>query len=225
MIHPLASRRQFLSGTAIAGAASLLPGTAGWAAIHPPRVVSVVTRSIEVKRKAATVYGLVADDGKRGLTFTAGDSFYVRLDNKLSESTMVHWHGLTPPARQDGVPGLSYDPIAAGKSETYDFRLTEPGTHWMHSHFSLTQIQRLMASPLIIRSPEDNRADEQEVGTSVPKRLDSETASAELQTYSIVALGDTSANGIRLVRSIPASTVLLDASTAEATGPEIEPCD
>ena len=33
----------------------------------------------------------------------------------------------------------------------------------MHSHFSLTQIQRLMASPLIIRSPEDNRADEQEV--------------------------------------------------------------
>src|SRR5258708_19437830 len=33
----------------------------------------------------------------------------------------------------------------------------------MHSHFNLTQFQRLMASPLIVRSAEERRLDEQEV--------------------------------------------------------------
>src|SRR5439155_4020628 len=62
-----------------------------------------------------------------------------------------------------GVPGLSQDPIAAGASYDYDFLLKTPGTYWMHSHFSLAQSQKLLSAPLIIRTPEELKRDEQEV--------------------------------------------------------------
>jgi len=92
-----------------------------------------------------------------------GDAFKVRLNNRLSEPTLVHWHGLKPPSAQDGVPELSQAAIPAGASYDYDFPLQIPGTYWMHSHFSLTQTQRLLSAPLIIRTPEDLTRDEQEV--------------------------------------------------------------
>jgi FtsP/CotA-like multicopper oxidase with cupredoxin domain len=76
---------------------------------------------------------------------------------------LVHWHGLKPPSAQDGVPELSQNPIAAGASYDYDFPLNIPGTYWMHSHFSLAQTQRLLSAPLIIRTPEELKRDEQEV--------------------------------------------------------------
>lgn len=164
MTKPLASRRQFISGATMAVAAAAVPSHGPWAAGDPgPRILDVVTRTIEVKGKAASVYGLVGANGKHGLEFIAGESFYVRLNNKILEPTLIHWHGLTPPSHQDGVPILSHDPVGPGASQLYDFRLTEPGTHWMHSHFNLTQMQRLMTSPLIVRSPDERRLDEQEV--------------------------------------------------------------
>jgi FtsP/CotA-like multicopper oxidase with cupredoxin domain len=38
---------------------------------------------------------------------------------------------MTPPWRQDGVPGISGPPIAGGQSADYDFPLTSGGTYWM----------------------------------------------------------------------------------------------
>ena len=158
------SRRHFLSGVAGVAAMRLLLPSAAWAAIGPARVaLDVTTQTIEVNGKAAKVYSLADAAGARGLIFTAGDSFYVRLNNRLDEPTVIHWHGLTPPSHQDGVPELSQDPIPAGTSYDYDFRLTQSGTYWMHSHFNLAQTQKLMSAPLIIRAPEELRADEQEV--------------------------------------------------------------
>jgi hypothetical protein len=69
------------------------------------------------------------------------------------------------------------------------------------------------------------RVDEQEIGVTVPKRIDTETAAAELQTYSIVALGSTADQSFHVVRPIPASTVLLDSAPIELTGPQIEQCE
>jgi FtsP/CotA-like multicopper oxidase with cupredoxin domain len=125
--------------------------------------LDAITRTIEVKGKAVKAYALRNASGAPGLSFTVGDSFKVRLNNRLAEPTLVHWHGLTPPSAQDGVPGLSQDPIAAGASYDYDFPLKTPGTYWMHSHFSLEQAQRLLSAPLIIRTPEELKRDEQEV--------------------------------------------------------------
>jgi FtsP/CotA-like multicopper oxidase with cupredoxin domain len=52
----------------------------------------------------------------------------------ISEPSLIHWHGLTPPWRQDGVPGVSGPPIPAGENADYDFPLRFGGTFWMHSH-------------------------------------------------------------------------------------------
>jgi FtsP/CotA-like multicopper oxidase with cupredoxin domain len=163
------NRRQLLRGV---GGAVLL-GTlgravggpaVGWAAQDPaPLALDAVSRTIEIGGKPAKVYGLLNASGSQGLGFKVGDTFRVRLNNRLAEPTLVHWHGLKPPSAQDGVPGLSQDPIAAGASFEYDFPLAIPGTYWMHSHFSLGQVQRLLSAPLIIRTPEDLARDEQEV--------------------------------------------------------------
>ena len=85
----------------------------------------------------------------------------MRVENRIDEVSLIHWHGLTPPWQQDGVPGISGPPIPAGGSADYDFPLRFGGTFWMHSHQGL-QEQLLMAAPLIIRDQRD-RADQQEV--------------------------------------------------------------
>ena len=49
-----------------------------------------------------------------------GDTVRIRLENRLSQETTVHWHGLPVPPDQDGSP---MDPIAPGASRTYEFTL------------------------------------------------------------------------------------------------------
>jgi FtsP/CotA-like multicopper oxidase with cupredoxin domain len=158
------SRRRLLRGTVGLIAGGMAYRVAGRSVIAAETTaLDVTTRTIEVNGKAVKAYALVDGSGVPGLGFTQGDAFKVRLNNRLSEPTLVHWHGLTPPSAQDGVPALSQDPIAAGASYDYDFPLKTPGTYWMHSHFSLAQTQKLLSAPLIIRTPEDVKRDEQEI--------------------------------------------------------------
>jgi FtsP/CotA-like multicopper oxidase with cupredoxin domain len=127
----------------------------------PPTVLRLERRSIEVNRKPASVFGIRQPDGTFGLTTEVGKRFRVRLENRIDEPSLIHWHGLTPPWRQDGVPGVSGPPIPAGGDADYDFPLRFGGTFWMHSHQGL-QEQLMMAAPLIIRDQRD-RPDQQEV--------------------------------------------------------------
>ncbi|ARN82716.1 hypothetical protein B1812_18290 [Methylocystis bryophila] len=57
----------------------------------------------------------------------------MRVENELSEPSLVHWHGMTPPWREDGAPFVSAPPIPPGGKADYDFPLTFGGTYWMHS--------------------------------------------------------------------------------------------
>jgi FtsP/CotA-like multicopper oxidase with cupredoxin domain len=158
------SRRLLLRGTVGLIAGEMAYRVAGRSALASETIgLDVTTRTIEVNGKAAKAYALLNASGTPGLSFTVGDAFKVRLNNRLAEPTLVHWHGLKPPSAQDGVPGLSQEPIAAGASYDYDFPLKIPGTYWMHSHFSLVQTQRSLSAPLIIRTPEEVKSDEQEV--------------------------------------------------------------
>jgi FtsP/CotA-like multicopper oxidase with cupredoxin domain len=126
-----------------------------------PTILRLERRNIEVNGKTASVYGIRQPNGTFGLTTEVGKPFRVRVENDIDEPSLIHWHGLTPPWRQDGVPGISGPPIPAGGSADYDFPLRFGGTFWMHSHQGL-QEQRLMTAPLIIRDQRD-RPDEQEV--------------------------------------------------------------
>jgi len=159
------SRRRFLASAAAVGAIAAAPSLL--VPTHPARAataatIQVDTRVIEVKGRAASVFGLTQPDGTHGLIADAGHRFRVRLENRLDEETLIHWHGLTPPWQQDGVPHLSQPPLAPGAAYDYDFPLDRPGTNWMHSHHGL-QEQRLMAAPLIVRDPAEASADMQDI--------------------------------------------------------------
>lgn len=160
---PQISRRQFLASTAAIGATNavlpLIRPRAAWAAV--PKIIRADTRVIEVAGRAAKVLGLVQPDGTHGLVTSVRDGFQVRLENALDAPTLIHWHGLTPPFGQDGVPDLPQPLLQPGQSYGYSFPIATPGTHWMHAH--TLQEQRLLAAPLIITDPAEEGTDEQPV--------------------------------------------------------------
>jgi FtsP/CotA-like multicopper oxidase with cupredoxin domain len=153
-------------GSVALGGAMLLGGAARPAlalAQAAPELV-IGTRILEVKGKAAKVFrlGLRGDAASAGISLNAGEHLRLRLVNECGEPALIHWHGLTPPNAQDGVPGLTQPLLQPGLSYEYDFPVALPGTNWMHSHHVL-QEQHLMAAPLIVRDPADAARDEQEV--------------------------------------------------------------
>jgi FtsP/CotA-like multicopper oxidase with cupredoxin domain len=158
------SRRAFMmtaAGAAALTATAPTTGVRAQSSTGPVTVLKLQRRSIEVNGKPASVYGIRQPDGTDGLTTSVGQSFRVRLENGIEAPSLIHWHGLTPPWQQDGVPGISGPPVAPGGSAEYDFPLRFGGTFWMHSHQGL-QEQLLMAAPLIIRDARDV-ADQQEI--------------------------------------------------------------
>jgi FtsP/CotA-like multicopper oxidase with cupredoxin domain len=161
------SRRAFLLSTLAASTASTLaraqtaPQTGAGGTSAAPTVLRIARRGIEVNGNPASVLGIRQPDGTFGITTQVDKRFRVHLENTLNEPSLIHWHGLTPPWQQDGVPGVSGPPIPPGGSADYDFPLRFGGTFWMHSHQGL-QEQLLLAAPLIIRDQRD-RPDQQEV--------------------------------------------------------------
>lgn len=158
-------RRELLTGLLAGSAALALPSalvrSALGAQVSTTTSLNVVRRSIEVNGKAASVFGLQQASGATGLRFRAGDSFDVLLGNQTNESTIIHWHGLTPPWSNDGVGDAPSPLIGAGEERHYAFPVGTAGTHWMHAH--TLQEQALLAAPLIVANPEDDGRDEQEV--------------------------------------------------------------
>jgi FtsP/CotA-like multicopper oxidase with cupredoxin domain len=151
------NRRQVLLASGAAALAGVVPGAAR-AALPGLRVD---TRVLDVKGKAAKVYGILGPSGRPGLELMLGEGFNASVSNALSEETLIHWHGLTPPIAMDGVPMLSGPALAAGETRDYVFNNKRSGTHWMHSHVGL-QEQNLLAAPLIVRETTENLFDEQE---------------------------------------------------------------
>ncbi len=88
----------------------------------PVTILRVQRRTIEVNGKPASVLGIRQPDGTPGITTEVGKQFQVRVDNQLDVPTLIHWHGLTPPWQQDGVPGVSGPPIPPGASAEYTSR-------------------------------------------------------------------------------------------------------
>lgn len=126
-----------------------------------PQRLRIVERTLEVNGKPAKVFGVVRPDGGAGLTLDAGSTFDVELTNAIGDPTLIHWHGLTPPWAMDGVPDNPAPALKRGETRRYTFPVGEGGTHWMHAH--TLQEQKLLAAPLIVRTDEDRRRDEQEV--------------------------------------------------------------
>ena len=81
-----------------------------------------------------------------------GDRLRIIVENKLpaGEMTGVHWHGMVLPNDQDGVPGITQDPIQPGQTYTYEWTAVTTGTHWYHAHMGGAQIGKGLYGPLQI---------------------------------------------------------------------------
>lgn len=83
-----------------------------------------------------------------------GEKVKITLKNELPSPVSIHWHGYPVPNSMDGIPGVTQDAIAPGKSFTYEFVANEVGTYWYHSHQdSVNQLDRGLYGALIV---EDN---------------------------------------------------------------------
>lgn len=68
------------------------------------------------------------------LRWREGTTVHLRVHNTLRTSSSIHWHGIILPFDMDGVPGISFPGIPAGKTFTYRFPVRQSGTYWYHSH-------------------------------------------------------------------------------------------
>jgi FtsP/CotA-like multicopper oxidase with cupredoxin domain len=99
--------------SAVAGAAQLLPGT------------------------STPTWGYTDGSNNAGylgptLRAARGERVRVMVENRLSETTTVHWHGMHLPARNDGGP---HQPIAAGEQWQPEWLIDQPAaTLWYHPH-------------------------------------------------------------------------------------------
>jgi FtsP/CotA-like multicopper oxidase with cupredoxin domain len=153
------TRRGFIAASAAVAASTALPRLAfGQSA---PLSLTAASRVLEIDGKAATVYGLINGAGGQGLILDLGQQFRVDLTNSLDVETIIHWHGQMPPNVQDGVPNLPMPLLKTGEMRSFDYA-PNPGTHWMHSHVPVQEMN-LLAAPLIVRSAADVAADRQEV--------------------------------------------------------------
>lgn len=153
------SRRGFLATTAASAASLLLPSRVR--AQSTRLSLTATTRTIDVRGRAASVWGLLGSNGQSGLVLDPGQRFAVDLTNSLADPTIIHWHGQIPDNAQDGVPDMPMPVLQPGETRAYDFS-ARAGTHWMHAHIPAHEMM-LLAAPLIVRRPEDVAADRQEV--------------------------------------------------------------
>jgi CopA family copper-resistance protein len=98
------------------------------------------------------------------LRWREGDTITLRVSNRLSNPSSIHWHGIILPADMDGVPGLSFDGIGPGETYVYRFKVNQSGTYWYHSH-SRFQEQTGLYGPIVIepRRGERHRVDREHV--------------------------------------------------------------
>ena len=96
--------------------------------------------------RAMTVNGQIPGPTLR---FREGDFARIHVQNRMSEETSIHWHGLLVPPGMDGVPYVSFPPIKPGTTFTYEFPIRQAGTYWYHSHTDL-QEQRGVFGAVVI---------------------------------------------------------------------------
>ena len=88
------------------------------------------------------------------LRLKEGDDVTIRVTNKLSVPSSIHWHGIILPYQMDGVPGISFKGIMPGETFVYKFKLQQSGTYWYHSHSGFQEMTGMYGALII--EPREN---------------------------------------------------------------------
>ena len=99
-----------------------------------------------VVRMATTVNGSIPGPTLR---LIEGDDVTIKVTNKLSVPSSIHWHGIILPYQMDGVPGISFKGIMPGETFVYKFKLQQSGTYWYHSHSGFQEMTGMYGALII----------------------------------------------------------------------------
>ena len=151
------------------------------------------------------------------LRVTTGDLVRVTFHNQLPVATTIHWHGVPLPNGQDGVPGVTQDPIPAGHTVAYAFVAPSAGTYWYHPHQdSAVQLDRGLYGALVVE-PRNGQSetvvdqtliyDEWPFGTAQPTAPPGDDAS--MTRYGLYSVNGRTGLGIEPVSVRPGQLVRL----------------
>ncbi|MEO8803010.1 MAG: copper resistance system multicopper oxidase [Rudaea sp.] len=155
------SRRRFVQGLALGGVAAglgLLRTPSALAASMPQGLttlsgsdfqLAIATLPVNYTGRARLAYTVNGSVPGPLLRWKQGSDVVLRVTNRLSVPTSIHWHGILLPTGMDGVPGLSFPGIAPGETFVYRFPVRQSGTYWYHSHSGF-QEQTGLYGPLVI---------------------------------------------------------------------------
>jgi manganese oxidase len=98
-----------------------------------------------VKRKIAPfktidAWGYNGSCPGRTIQIQQGARVRVVFENRLPESTSIHWHGLEIPIEQDGTPFISQKPVSPGEKYVYEFTVHQEGTFFYHAHSAMQEM-------------------------------------------------------------------------------------
>jgi CopA family copper-resistance protein len=172
------SRRRFVQGLAGGALAAVSARHFGWAAAAGPAAAGDAGAMLSGTDFNLEIGALPVNlTGRPGIATTVngrlpgpllrwreGDAITLRVSNRLSAPSSIHWHGMILPADMDGVPGLSFNGIGPGETYVYRFKVNQSGTYWYHSH-SRFQEQTGLYGPIVIepRRGERHRADREHI--------------------------------------------------------------
>lgn len=164
---PTVHRRRFLIGGSSAVAVLSMGGSAIGG--KPPKPLPPAPQPVEptVRRaklvtaqrdvrvmgpdRPASPLWTYGEDALTIIRANRGDTLEARIENRLTEHTAVHWHGIRLPNGMDGVPYITQKPVEPGEHFDYRFELPNTGTFFFHPHCdTVVQLGRGLAGVLIV---------------------------------------------------------------------------
>lgn len=133
-------------------------------ALHIPPVISSSSVNLVLQEGTTEFYpGIVTNTmGANGsllgptLLMNQGDNVSITVENQLSESTTIHWHGMHVAPENDGGP---HSVILAGATWNPQFTvLDKAGLNWYHPHLHMMtdkHVSKGIAGLIIVRDNEE----------------------------------------------------------------------
>ncbi len=157
------TRRTLMKGALVAGAyaggVSFAERFGGFSAQAQPKTTLVARNSEALLTDKGPTRGIMTyGDGEIPpvLRMQRGKPFALKLDNRLTEPTTIHWHGLRIDNRMDGVPFLTQPYVYGGDGFDYAFTPPDAGTFWYHPHCNtLEQMGRGLNGLIVVEDPAD----------------------------------------------------------------------
>jgi FtsP/CotA-like multicopper oxidase with cupredoxin domain len=94
--------------------------------------------------KTIDVWGFNGSTPGPTIQVNQGDHVRIIFDNHLPEPSSIHWHGFEDTVGEDGMPGISQEPVKPGGRFVYEFDIHQTGTYFYHSHMAMQEMTGML---------------------------------------------------------------------------------